>query len=78
MTAFYTAPVQSFFPTVSGLYHGGNEGMRVEDTHRPFSTTLDFDDMPVLRGNKYNQKLCGWTPLSMDPSTRYEKTAPAV
>jgi formylglycine-generating enzyme required for sulfatase activity len=71
--AFYTAPVQSFYPNGFGLYNmAGNVNEWVEDTYRPLST-LDFDDMPApFRGNKY-KKLYVADSSSMDPSTRYEK-----
>jgi gliding motility-associated lipoprotein GldJ len=52
--AFYTAPVNSFFPNGFGIYNmAGNVAEWVEDVYRPLST-LDFDDMPApFRGNKY-------------------------
>jgi formylglycine-generating enzyme len=52
--AFYTAPVNSFFPNGFGVYNmAGNVSEWVEDVYRPLST-LDFDDMPApMRGNKY-------------------------
>ncbi|MCX8018955.1 MAG: SUMF1/EgtB/PvdO family nonheme iron enzyme [Chitinophagaceae bacterium] len=71
--AFYTAPVQSFYPNGFGLYNmAGNVSEWVEDTYRPLSL-LDFDDMPApFRGNRY-KKLYLADPTSMDPATRYEK-----
>ena len=55
--AFYTAPVNSFFPNGFGLFNmAGNICEWVSDVYRPL-TTLDFDDQPApFRGNKY-QKL---------------------
>ncbi|MES1223711.1 MAG: SUMF1/EgtB/PvdO family nonheme iron enzyme, partial [Bacteroidota bacterium] len=55
--AFYTAPVQSFYPNGFGIYNmAGNVSEWVKDVFRPMNT-LDFDDLPnVYRGNKY-QKL---------------------
>lgn len=52
--AFYTAPVNSFFPNGFGIYNmAGNVAEWVEDVYRPLST-IDFDDMPApFRGNKY-------------------------
>lgn len=71
--AFYTAPVQSFFPNGFGIYNmAGNVAEWVEDTYRPLSS-LDFDDQPApFRGNKYT-KLYVADSSTMDPSTRYEK-----
>ncbi|MFM2139025.1 MAG: hypothetical protein RJA57_1332, partial [Bacteroidota bacterium] len=71
--AFYTAPVQSFYPNGFGIYNmAGNVNEWVEDTYRPLST-LDFDDQPApFRGNRY-KKLYVADSSSMDPSTRYEK-----
>lgn len=55
--AFYTAPVQSFFPNGFGIFNmAGNVSEWVQDVYRPLSL-LDYDDMPApFRGNKY-QKL---------------------
>ncbi len=71
--AFYTAPVNSFFPNGFGLFNmAGNVSEWVEDTYRPLST-LDFDDMPApFRGNKF-QKLYIADSTTMDPTQRYEK-----
>ena len=71
--AFYTAPVQSFFPNGFGIYNmAGNVSEWVEDTYRPMSS-LDFDDMPApFRGNKF-QKLFVADSSTMDPATRYQK-----
>ena len=71
--AFYTAPVQSFFPNGFGVYNmAGNVSEWVEDTYRPLSS-LDFDDQPApFRGNEY-KKLYVADPTTMDPATRYEK-----
>ncbi|MCB0740860.1 MAG: SUMF1/EgtB/PvdO family nonheme iron enzyme, partial [Chitinophagaceae bacterium] len=70
--AFYTAPVESFYPNGFGIYNmAGNVSEWVEDTYRPLST-LDFDDMPApFRGNVY-KKLYVADSSSMDPATRYE------
>lgn len=71
--AFYTAPVNSFYPNGFGIYNmAGNVSEWVEDTYRPLST-LDFDDMPApFRGNKY-QKLYVADSTTMDPTVRYER-----
>jgi formylglycine-generating enzyme len=71
--AFYTAPVQSFFPNGFGVYNmAGNVSEWVEDTYRPLSS-LDFDDQPApFRGNEY-KKLYVADATTMDPATRYEK-----
>ena len=71
--AFYTAPVQSFFPNGFGIYNmAGNVSEWVEDTYRPLSS-LDFDDQPApFRGNVF-KKLYVADSSTMDPSTRYEK-----
>jgi len=71
--AFYTAPVNSFFPNGFGVYNmAGNVSEWVEDTYRPLSS-LDFDDQPApFRGNEY-KKLYVADPTTMDPATRYEK-----
>jgi formylglycine-generating enzyme len=71
--AFYTAPVQSFFPNGFGIYNmAGNVSEWVEDAYRPLSS-LDFDDQPApFRGNKF-QKLYVADSTTMDPATRYEK-----
>lgn len=55
--AFYTAPVNSYYPNGFGIYNmAGNVSEWVQDVYRPLST-LDFDDMPApMRGNKF-QKL---------------------
>jgi sulfatase modifying factor 1 len=71
--AFYTAPVESYFPNAYGLYNmAGNVSEWVEDTYRPLST-LDFDDQPSpFRGNKF-MKLYVADSTTMDPSVRYER-----
>jgi len=71
--AFYTAPVQSFYPNGFGIYNmAGNVSEWVEDTYRPLSS-LDFDDQPApFRGNVF-KKLYVADSSTMDPSTRYEK-----
>jgi gliding motility-associated lipoprotein GldJ len=52
--AFYTAPVNSFYPNGFGLYNmAGNVSEWVQDVFRPMSS-LDYDDLPApFRGNKY-------------------------
>ncbi len=54
--AFYTAPVNSFFPNGFGIYNmAGNVSEWVQDVYRPLSL-MDFDDMPApFRGNKYEK-----------------------
>lgn len=71
--AFYTAPVNSFFPNGFGVYNmAGNVSEWVEDSYRPLSS-LDFDDQPApFRGNKF-QKLYVADSTTLDPATRYEK-----
>ncbi len=71
--AFYTAPVQSFFPNGFGIYNmAGNVSEWVEDTYRPLSS-LDYDDQPApFRGNVF-KKLYVADSSTMDPSARYEK-----
>lgn len=70
--AFYTAPVQSFFPNGFGIYNmAGNVSEWVEDTYRPLSS-LDFDDQPApFRGNVF-KKLYVADSSTMDPTSRYE------
>lgn len=51
--AFYTAPVNSFFPNGFGIYNmAGNVSEWVQDVYRPLSL-LDMDDVAPFRGNKY-------------------------
>ena len=52
--AFYTAPVNSFYPNGFGIYNmAGNVSEWVQDVYRPLSL-LDYDDLPApFRGNKY-------------------------
>lgn len=54
--AFYTAPVNSFFPNGFGVYNmAGNVSEWVQDVYRPLSL-MDFDDMPApFRGNKFEK-----------------------
>ena len=71
--AFYTAPVESYYPNAFGLYNmAGNVSEWVEDTYRPLST-LDYDDQPApFRGNKF-MKLYVADSTTLDPSARYER-----
>jgi sulfatase modifying factor 1 len=71
--AFYTAPVESFFPNGFGIYNmAGNVSEWVEDTYRPLSS-LDFDDQPApFRGNKF-MKLYVADSTTLDPTSRYER-----
>jgi formylglycine-generating enzyme len=51
--AFYTAPVNSFFPNGFGIYNmAGNVSEWVQDVYRPLSL-LDMDDVAPFRGNKF-------------------------
>lgn len=69
--AFYTAPVNSFYPNGFGVYNmAGNVSEWVEDVYRPLST-LDFDDQPApFRGNKF-QKLYVADSSSSESATRF-------
>jgi hypothetical protein len=71
--AFYTAPVESFYPNGFGLYNmAGNVSEWVEDTYRPLSS-LDFDDQPApFRGNKF-MKLYVADSTTLDPASRFER-----
>lgn len=71
--AFYTAPVESYYPNAFGLYNmAGNVSEWVEDTYRSLST-LDYDDQPApFRGNKF-MKLYVADSTTLDPSARYER-----
>jgi gliding motility-associated lipoprotein GldJ len=51
--AFYTAPVNSFFPNGFGVYNmAGNVSEWVQDVYRPL-TLMDADDVAPFRGNKF-------------------------
>lgn len=51
--AFYTAPVNSFFPNGFGIYNmAGNVSEWVQDVYRPM-TLMDADDVAPFRGNKF-------------------------
>ena len=51
--AFYTAPVNSFYPNGFGVYNmAGNVSEWVQDVYRPM-TLMDADDVAPFRGNKF-------------------------
>jgi formylglycine-generating enzyme len=53
--AFYTAPVNSFFPNGFGIYNmAGNVSEWVQDVYRPL-TLMDADDVAPFRGNKFEK-----------------------
>jgi len=51
--AFYTAPVNSYYPNGFGVYNmAGNVSEWVQDVYRPM-TLMDADDVAPFRGNKF-------------------------
>jgi sulfatase modifying factor 1 len=51
--AFYTAPVNAFYPNGFGIYNmAGNVSEWVQDVYRPM-TLMDADDVAPFRGNKF-------------------------
>jgi sulfatase modifying factor 1 len=75
--AFYTAPVNSFFPNGFGVYNmAGNVSEWVQDVYRPLSS-MDFDDMPApFRGNKFEKLYKNSNgEFEVDSTGRVKKTA---